>query len=72
MDKHKAPIAVDQAKCTPCKGLICVGVCPVGILEPAENKKPQVSDAAACTMCGVCVDLCPTKAITVNRPKSSK
>ena len=72
MDKHKAPVTVDQAKCTPCKGLICVGVCPVGVLEPNKADKPQVTDEEACTLCGVCADLCPTKAITVNRSKISK
>ena len=65
MDTQKQPVSIDHAKCPPCSGLICVGVCPVGVLEQGTDKKPQVADAASCTRCGVCAELCPTKAITV-------
>jgi len=67
MGKQKSPVTVDQTKCKPCEGLICVGVCPVGVLEPDSNGKPDVSDVSACTVCGVCADLCPTKAIAVKK-----
>jgi NAD-dependent dihydropyrimidine dehydrogenase PreA subunit len=67
MDTDKAHVRIDHAKCPPCNGLICVGVCPEGILEEDVTGKPKVADSANCTMCGVCVDLCPQKAITVTR-----
>jgi NAD-dependent dihydropyrimidine dehydrogenase PreA subunit len=49
-----------------------MGVCPEGILEPDLNKKPKVSIDANCTACGVCEDLCPTKAITLTQKKATK
>jgi NAD-dependent dihydropyrimidine dehydrogenase PreA subunit len=35
------------------------------LLEIGSNGKPQVLDIASCTQCGICANLCPTKAITV-------
>jgi len=73
MDKQPKPfIIVDAAKCAPCAGLICIGVCPQGVLEEGKNKKPQVIDILECTRCGVCVNLCPAKAITINPSKPQK
>ena len=72
MVTHKAPVSIEQAKCAPCSGLVCVGVCPQGILELDLNKKPHVVDPSACNCCEVCANLCPTKAITVTRFKPSK
>jgi NAD-dependent dihydropyrimidine dehydrogenase PreA subunit len=66
MDKHKSSITIDAAKCPPCTGQICIGVCPQGALEEGKNRKPQVIDVVQCTKCGVCVNLCPSKAITIN------
>ena len=69
MGKQQKPsIVIDTAKCIPCAGLICVGVCPQGALEEGKNRKPQVIDVVQCTMCGVCVNLCPAKAITITKP----
>jgi ech hydrogenase subunit F len=67
MDKHKAHVSVDLSKCVPCSGLVCVGVCPEGILEQGSDKKPKVVDNASCTLCGVCINLCPTKALTIKQ-----
>jgi NAD-dependent dihydropyrimidine dehydrogenase PreA subunit len=72
MDKHKPPITIDLAKCTPCTGQICIGVCPQGALEEGKNRKPQVIEVVQCTRCGVCVNLCPAKAITINPSKPQK
>jgi NAD-dependent dihydropyrimidine dehydrogenase PreA subunit len=69
MGKQQKPkISVDNAKCTPCAELICVGVCPQAVFEEGKNKKPLVVDAVECTACGVCVNLCPAKAITISKP----
>ena len=65
MDKHKAPVIINYDNCPPCSGLVCEGVCPQGVLETGDKGKPVVSDPVSCTQCGVCADLCPTKAITV-------
>lgn len=72
MDKQKARISIDYTKCAPCSATTCMGVCPQGILEPDANGKPKVADQAECTQCGVCVDLCPTKAISVTPKKASE
>ncbi len=72
MDKQKASVLVDHAKCAPCSGLICIGVCPEAILEQGKDKKPKISDQASCTLCGVCVDLCPSKAISIELAEKSK
>src|SRR4030043_265275 len=46
MDKHKTPVSIDYAKCAPCSGLICMGVCGEGInLILRENVLAVLSDA---------------------------
>ncbi|HUK85219.1 MAG TPA: 4Fe-4S binding protein [Candidatus Acidoferrum sp.] len=70
--QQKSTITIDISKCAPCTGQICIGVCPQGALEEGKNRKPQVVDVVQCTMCGVCVNLCPTKAITLNQNKPKK
>ena len=72
MDTHKSLILIDYAKCSPCSGLICVGVCPQGILEVGADDKPRIIDVVSCTQCGVCANLCPAKAITINPSKATK
>ena len=66
MGKHKKPISIDYTKCAPCSGFICIGVCPEGVLETGPDNKPILVDVSSCTSCGVCENLCPLKAITVN------
>ncbi|HKM59460.1 MAG TPA: 4Fe-4S dicluster domain-containing protein [Candidatus Bathyarchaeia archaeon] len=65
---QKSVILIDTSKCTSCAGLICVGVCPQGVFEEGQNRKPQIVDVVECTLCGVCVNLCPAKAITISKP----
>lgn len=67
MGKQKPNVVVDYAKCPPCPTLICVGVCPFGVLEVGANGKPQATDLNSCTCCGVCESLCPTEAIKVTK-----
>ena len=60
-------ILVDQDLCTRCG--ICTVMCPMGIIEPAdENTLPVVQDAKAamCIRCGHCEAHCPTQAILLN------
>jgi NAD-dependent dihydropyrimidine dehydrogenase PreA subunit len=72
MGKQKSAITIDPAKCGPCTGQICIGVCPQGALEEGKNRKPQVIEVVQCTKCGVCVNLCPTKAISLGDGKPKK
>jgi NAD-dependent dihydropyrimidine dehydrogenase PreA subunit len=44
-------------------------VCPQGLFELGKDKKPELVDELACNQCGVCANLCPTKAITVENAK---
>ena len=62
-------VFIDYTKCSPCSTLVCVGVCPFGILEVGPDGKPQIVDAESCSRCGVCADLCPVKAITITQNK---
>ena len=60
-------ILVDQDLCTRCG--ICSVVCPMAIVEPAdENTLPQVMDANAgmCIQCGHCEVSCPSQALLLN------
>jgi len=72
MGKHNSIILIDYAKCSPCPELICVGVCPFGVLEADTKGKPQIVDAVFCTRCGVCANLCPAKAIIINQDEPKK
>ena len=72
MEKHKSFLLIDYTKCPPCSTLICIGVCPFGVLEVGANSKPQIIDIVSCTGCGVCVSLCPANAITVNQDAPKK
>jgi NAD-dependent dihydropyrimidine dehydrogenase PreA subunit len=72
MNKAKLLVSFDFSKCSVCPSLICIGVCPQGILEADGGKKPRIVDAASCTLCGVCVNLCPSKAITINSSATKK
>lgn len=67
MDKQFSKIIINYSKCPPCSTLICAGVCPVGIIEKGENQKPVITDISSCTKCGVCINLCPSQAITLEQ-----
>ena len=72
MGKHNSMILIDYDKCPPCSTLICVGVCPLGVLETGTNGKPQIVDVVSCTRCEVCANLCPAKAIIINQDETNK
>ena len=63
MDKSRFPISFDNAKCSECSELVCVGVCPQGVIELDRENKLCITDISSCTLCGVCVNLCPVKAV---------
>ena len=72
MPEPKPRISFEYSKCSGCVSLICIGVCPQGILEVDAEGKPRVADVSECTLCGVCVDLCPRKAISVDEGGAGK
>ena len=55
--KHKAPLAVDTAKCVGCKSCMKIGCPAISI----KNGKAHV-DNTLCVGCGVCQQLCPVDA----------
>lgn len=60
-------ITVNQDQCTRCN--ICSEICPVGVIEPAdENHRAQVKEtkASRCIKCGHCEAFCPSGALTLN------
>jgi len=72
MGKCNSIVLIDYTKCPPCSGLICIGVCPLAVLEESTNGKPQIEDEASCNRCGVCANLCPEKAIKINQEENNK
>jgi Fe-S-cluster-containing hydrogenase component 2 len=66
MDKSSSPISFDNAKCSSCSELVCVGVCPQGLIEINRENKLCITDISSCTFCGVCTNLCPSKAISID------
>ncbi|WFN33852.1 nitroreductase family protein [Methanogenium sp. S4BF] len=62
-----ATILVDEDLCTRCG--LCTVVCPMSIVDPAdENTLPVVRDEKAdmCIGCGHCEVICPTQALLLN------
>ncbi len=62
-----AALLVNQDLCTRCG--ICSAVCPMSIVDPAdENTLPMVQDANAglCIRCGHCEVSCPSQALILN------
>ncbi len=55
--KHKAPLAVDTAKCIGCKSCMKIGCPAISIKEGKAHV-----DATLCVGCGVCEQLCPVDA----------
>jgi ferredoxin len=60
-------ILVNKDLCTRCG--ICSVVCPMAIIDPAdESTLPMVADekAAKCIQCGHCEVFCPSEALLLN------
>jgi heterodisulfide reductase subunit A-like polyferredoxin len=71
MEKHNLSILIDYTTCSPSSGRICIGVCPYGILEKGTEDNPKIVEEA-CTRCGICTNLCLTKAIIINQTEFEK
>ncbi|WP_363315572.1 indolepyruvate ferredoxin oxidoreductase subunit alpha, partial [uncultured Flavonifractor sp.] len=55
--KHKAPLAVDTAKCVGCKSCMRIGCPAISIREGRAHV-----DDTQCVGCGVCQQLCAVDA----------
>ncbi len=68
----RGKVVIDEDRCKGCG--LCVTVCPVDILEMAEDRfnvkghKPvEVIDPEECTGCAMCAIICPDVVFTVYR-----
>ncbi|MFA5364107.1 MAG: 4Fe-4S binding protein [Candidatus Bathyarchaeia archaeon] len=57
-------IKIEYTKCKDCDSYTCVDCCAMAVLA-LEDGKPVIVDLDSCTLCGICQDLCPNKAIVV-------
>lgn len=57
-------VVIDYDKCKGPECAECVNTCPVEVFE-IQDDKVVVAKESDCTLCMVCVDVCPTGAITV-------
>jgi ferredoxin-type protein NapF len=65
----QAPIALSTASCLAWNGTMCYAC--KDVCEPRAIKffgvfRPQIT-LESCTICGECVPVCPTNAITINK-----
>jgi len=59
-------IEIDFVKCKNCSSYTCVDCCAMAVFNLQDNK-PVIIDWNSCTLCGICEDLCPKKAITIEK-----
>ncbi|UCD27205.1 MAG: 4Fe-4S binding protein [Candidatus Bathyarchaeota archaeon] len=59
-------IKIDYSKCRNCLTFTCVDCCAKAVYELKE-KEPTIVDLDSCTLCEICVELCPNKAITLEK-----
>ena len=59
-------IKIDYVKCNECNSYTCVDCCAMAVFN-LEDNKPKIVDIDSCTLCGICEDLCPKKAIKIQK-----
>jgi NAD-dependent dihydropyrimidine dehydrogenase PreA subunit len=59
-------IKIDYIKCEDCRSYTCVDACAMAVFG-LQDGKPVIVDLDSCTLCGICEDLCPKKAITIEK-----
>jgi len=62
-------VRVNQAECQASTGCrLCLEVCPVDAFLLSDERVGTVYDNEdECTLCGLCVDQCPSACIVVNK-----
>jgi nitroreductase/NAD-dependent dihydropyrimidine dehydrogenase PreA subunit len=63
MDSHQVTIASDKCK----KDGLCVKVCPARIFSATEHEIPKVAHVELCVLCGQCLAVCPSGAVSHSR-----
>ncbi|MGD8998019.1 MAG: 4Fe-4S binding protein [Anaerolineae bacterium] len=70
-------VVIREDRCKGCN--LCVDVCPVGILQLAEDRfnikghhPVEVTDPEECTGCAMCATICPDVVFTVYRRKRKR
>lgn len=64
-DKEESmPANVKDEKCTGCK--LCIFSCPESnVISFKKKEKKVVIDPISCKDCGICVEICPLKAVAI-------
>jgi len=62
--KAQKPV-IDEKKCIQC--LICFASCPDNCFSIQDGKRGQ-PNLNYCKGCGICANVCPTKAISMKKP----
>ena len=64
-------LIINEKKCISHKGCsTCANVCPVGVFKQTEDKTGVIVNEAnedECTLCDLCLEQCPTQAITLQK-----
>ncbi|MBI5445262.1 MAG: hypothetical protein HY900_29130 [Deltaproteobacteria bacterium] len=60
--RRRVKLSVDSERCTLCRRCLRPGIC----LALSESQERIVLDDAQCLNCGVCIQLCPQKAISAS------